>query len=165
MFLIHTDGGARGNGKGVSAWAFQVYDRDEYPLGNKSEGFAAGCGFTNNAMELEAIIQALTWLHKTKLKKAVIYTDSDYCNKGINQWMAGWKRNHWRNSSNKPVKNLDQWRKVDRLLQGVVVEVKWVKGHATGNHFEAVGNRQADALCNMRMDEAEFDNYLDSHLD
>lgn len=164
MYYVFTDGGARGNGKGVSAWAMVVYDKNEVRVGSKSEGYGKDLGYTNNFTELTAVLRALEWAKKAKVKVS-IRTDSNYVKQGINVWMPKWIKNHWRTSANKPVKNVELWRPIYHLYKelGDMVEVIHVPGHATGNSFNAVGNRAADALCNVAMDEAEFQEYLDKH--
>lgn len=162
MYLIATDGGARDNGKGVSAWAFVVFDEDEFRKGSKSKGYPKSCGYTNNAMELQAIIEALRWVEKAG-QPAKIFTDSQYAVKGIEEWMDGWVKRGWRTAQGRSVKNEEKWKTIRKLLQVCSVEFQWVPGHACGNHFEATSNRAADALCNMRMDEEEFDDYLNMH--
>ena len=72
-----------------------------------------------------------------------VYTDSQYVQKGISQWIHDWKRRGWRTASKKPVKNADLWRRLDEVARANDVEWHWVKGHA--GHPE---NERADALAN-----------------
>ena len=44
--------------------------------------------------------------------------------------MHGWKRNGWKTSAKKPVKNQDLWVKLDNELQRHKVRWDWVKGHS-----------------------------------
>ena len=53
----------------------------------------------------------------------------------------GWKRRGWKTADNKPVKNEDLWRELDRLTAGHRIEWVWVRGH--NGHAE---NERADAL-------------------
>lgn len=165
MYLIATDGGARDNGKGVSSWAFVVFDEEEFRLGDKSKGYPKSYGYTNNAMELQAIIEALTWLNKNRPenRSAILFTDSKYAVQGITERMEGWVRRGWRTAQGRSVKNMGQWKQIRKLLQECSVIFKHVPGHAPGNHFEATSNRTADALCNMRMDEQDMEDYLNRH--
>jgi ribonuclease HI len=78
----------------------------------------------------------------------MLYTDSQYVQKGISQWIHDWKRRGWRTADKKPVKNADLWRRLDELARGHHVEWHWVKGHA--GHPE---NERADALANRGIDE------------
>ena len=76
-----------------------------------------------------------------------IVSDSDYCVKGYNNWIAGWIRRNWVSSKGKPVCNQDLWRAVaavkDSIAQSGLVDirVRWIKGHAA-----CPGNEEADAL-------------------
>ena len=68
--------------------------------------------------------------------------------KGISEWIHNWKRNGWRTSEKKPVKNADLWQRLDELSGVHQIKWHWVKGHA--GH---IGNERADALANRAMDE------------
>jgi ribonuclease HI len=94
---------------------------------------------TNNRMELKAAIEALRALKEPC--EVQFFTDSEYVKKGVQSWMASWKRNGWRTSAKKPVKNEDLWRELDAATQLHVVEWKWLKGHA--GH---AGNERCDQL-------------------
>ncbi|GLO60100.1 ribonuclease H [Vibrio sp. MACH09] len=67
-----------------------------------------------------------------------IFSDSEYCEKGFNEWLDNWKRKGWRKSDKKPVANRALWQQVDRLRSDKYVEVFKVKAH--------FGNERADAL-------------------
>jgi ribonuclease HI len=107
----------------------------------EKELFGGEADTTNNRMELMAVIEALRALSRSC--DAVVYTDSSYVQKGISEWIHGWKRNGWRTSDRKPVKNADLWLMLDELARQHRVEWKWVRGHA--GHPE---NERADALAN-----------------
>jgi ribonuclease HI len=96
---------------------------------------------TNNRMELTAVIEALAALKRPS--RVVLHTDSQYVQKGITEWIRGWKARGWRTASKEPVKNVDLWKRLDELAAGHHVEWRWVKGHA-GHH----GNERADELAN-----------------
>ena len=96
---------------------------------------------TNNRMELTAVIRALEAL---KRPCAVdLYTDSQYVQKGISEWIASWKRRGWKTADKKPVKNVDLWLELDSLAAGHSIHWHWVRGHA--GHPE---NERADQLAN-----------------
>lgn len=148
MFKIYTDGGCRGN-PGIGAWGMAVYQGHMHK-GNKS-GFKEVT--TNNEMELTAIVEAVQWAIRAKLKEIEIYTDSAYSCNGFNQWMQGWKSRMWKTSAGGTVKNLELWRTLyhdSKLLSVKVVKVK--------AHSGIEGNELADTLCNVAMDEWEFEN-------
>jgi ribonuclease HI len=79
-------------------------------------------------MELMAVIEALNALKKPV--RAVVHTDSQYVQKGISEWIHGWKRKGWKTASGSPVKNVDLWQALDSAARVHQVEWKWVKGHA-----------------------------------
>ena len=73
-----------------------------------------------------------------------IVTDSAYVKNGVSQWIHGWKRNGWKRKEGgklKPLKNEDQWRRLDELLARHVVKFKVIKGHS--GHAE---NERCDEL-------------------
>ena len=133
--VIYADGACKGN-PGVGGWgALLRFGATE------KEIFGGEPVTTNNRMELRGVIEALRLL--TRECEVVVYTDSSYVQKGISDWIHGWKRNGWRTSDKKPVKNDDLWRQLDELVAKHQIEFRWVKGHA-GNE----GNERADVLAN-----------------
>jgi ribonuclease HI len=101
---------------------------------------------TNNRMELRAAIEGLAALKRPC--RVALYTDSEYLRKGITEWLAGWKRNGWKTSARKPVKNQDLWERLDGEVARHEIRWHWVKGHS--GHPE---NERADALANRGIDE------------
>jgi ribonuclease HI len=67
--------------------------------------------------------------------------DQIYLKKPQSEWIAGWKKNGWKTKEKSLVKNIDLWKRLDRLICVHDVEWKWVKGHA--GHRE---NEMADQL-------------------
>ena len=98
---------------------------------------------TNNRMELLAVISALNALKgKPELpRQTTVYTDSQYVQKGITEWIRKWKQNSWRTSDKKPVKNKELWLELDALAGEFPITWAWVKGHA-GNKY----NERCDIL-------------------
>jgi ribonuclease HI len=80
---------------------------------------------------------------------AKVHTDSQYVQKGISEWIHGWKRRGWKTAGKEPVKNEDLWREMDRLAAQHDIEWIWVKGHA--GHPE---NERADALARRGVEQA-----------
>ena len=77
-----------------------------------------------------------------KVKKdLIIYTDSKYVKDGIESWIINWKKNGWKTSTKKIVKNKELWMQLDSLKNKHKITWKWVKGHA-GFEF----NEKADEL-------------------
>ena len=133
-YKIYTDGACSGN-PGPGGWGAVILDQN-----NKQKNISGSeKNTTNNRMELLAAIMSLKKI-KTN-SEVVIFTDSTYVKNGITEWMKNWKKNGWKNSSKKPVKNKDLWEKLDKLCEANSVSWKWVKGHST-NEF----NNLADEL-------------------
>jgi ribonuclease HI len=138
---IYTDGGCSGN-PGPGGWAYLMVQRDDQGERVLAEERGAENATTNNRMELLAVISALKALCGIDgAGEAVIHTDSQYVQKGITGWIHNWKRNSWRTSDKKPVKNQDLWMELDVLAGRLSLSWKWIKGHA-GNLY----NERCDAL-------------------
>ncbi len=132
---IYADGACKGN-PGPGGWgAWLQYE------GKEKSVHGGEAMTTNNRMELTAVIRALELLKRPCDVK--IYTDSVYVQKGMTEWISGWKARQWRTADKKPVKNDDLWKALDALASQHNIEWIWVKGHA-GND----GNERADALAN-----------------
>ena len=56
-----------------------------------------------------------------------LHTDSQYLRNGVLSWMANWKRNGWRTSDKKPVKNVDLWHRLDAALKPHQVHWHWLR--------------------------------------
>ena len=54
---------------------------------------------TNNRMELQAAIEALTAL--SRASQVRLYTDSRYVRDGITRWLHKWKRSNWKTAAKK----------------------------------------------------------------
>ncbi len=137
---IFSDGACRGN-PGPGGWgALLRCDGKEKTLhgGEKNT--------TNNRMELKAAIEGLAALKEPC--QVDLTTDSQYVRKGITEWIHNWKKNGWRTSAKKPVKNGDLWQELDTLASTHEVKWHWVKGHS--GHRE---NEVADDLANQGIDE------------
>ncbi|MDR3221826.1 MAG: ribonuclease HI [Candidatus Accumulibacter sp.] len=137
---VFTDGACRGN-PGPGGWGALLRTGTA-----EKELWGGERNTTNNRMELTAVIRALEAL---KYPVAVqVHTDSQYVQKGISQWIHNWKKNGWRTSDRKPVKNADLWQRLDILCGQHDLVWTWVKGHA--GH---PGNERADRLANRGIDE------------
>ena len=133
-YKIYTDGACSGN-PGPGGWGAVILDQDD-----KQKNISGSeKNTTNNRMELLAAIMSLKKIKANS--KVVIFTDSTYVKNGITEWMKNWKKNGWKSSNKKPVKNKDLWVKLDKLCEANSVSWKWVKGHST-NEF----NNLADEL-------------------
>ncbi len=121
---LYTDGACSGN-PGIGGWAFIL----RHPRsGRQIERYAYEEHTTNNRMELMAVIRGLETL--TRPTRVDLYTDSEYVGKGIRDWMPGWKARGWKRAGNKPVKNVDLWKRLDQQLQRHEVRYHAVRGHS-----------------------------------
>jgi ribonuclease HI len=136
QYTIHADGGCKGN-PGPGGWGAVI---DTAGGGRQLlNGFEGET--TNNRMELCALIAAIGNIPVGAT--ALVVTDSQYAQKGITEWIVGWKRKKWMNSQGQPVKNKDLWVALDSVCQTRSLRWTWVKGHS-GNP----GNELADSLAN-----------------
>ena len=132
---IYTDGACKGN-PGPGGWGALLVWGDR-----EKELFGGDPTTTNNRMELTAVIRALEILKRGCAVN--VYTDSQYVKNGIETWIHTWKKNGWKTSAKKPVKNTELWRELEALSVQHQGQWHWVKGH--NDH---PGNERADALAN-----------------
>lgn len=145
MTDIYCDGACLGN-PGVGGWGFAIYE--EGKLIDEKSG--AEENTTNNRMELLAALCALDYaalLQSYKTNKETsndspltVFTDSQYVQKGLEEWLPNWIKNNWRGSKG-PIKNQDLWQQLHQANNCVSVQWKWVKGHSG-----VEGNEKADIL-------------------
>jgi ribonuclease HI len=139
---IFTDGACSGN-PGPGGWGaiLRFGDTEKELKGGEAHT-------TNNRMELMGAISALEALKKPCTVD--LYTDSQYVKNGISTWIHNWKRNGWRTSDKKPVKNVDLWQRLDAALHTHVVRWHWVKGHAGHSENERADQLSRDGLAENR---------------
>jgi len=133
--VIYTDGACKGN-PGPGGWGALLRAGE-----HRKELFGGEPHTTNNRMELTAVIRALESL--TRPSDVDLYTDSTYVKNGIETWIHEWKKNGWKTSDRKAVKNADLWRELEALADRHTIRWHWVRGHA-----DDPGNLCADALAN-----------------
>jgi ribonuclease HI len=136
--FAYTDGACSGN-PGPGGWGALLQAKDGEAVLKERELKGGESDTTNNRMELLAAISALEALDRPS--RITVVTDSAYVKGGITAWLHGWKRNGWKTTTRKPVKNEDLWRRLDEAAARHEVTWEWVKGHA--GHPE---NERADAL-------------------
>ena len=141
--FAYTDGACSGN-PGPGGWGVLLIARNDGETLKERELNGGEAMTTNNRMELLAAINALEVLERPS--KITIVTDSSYVKDGVSGWIHGWKRNGWKTSAKKPVKNEDLWRRLDEAQDRHDVTWEWVKGHA--GHAE---NERADELARQGM--------------
>ena len=141
MIKVFTDGACSGN-PGIGGWGVVILINDSDPIFLKGGEIQT----TNNRMELTATIKALKYFKEHQL--ITLITDSKYVKDGIESWIANWKKNGWRTTSKKPVKNKELWVELDSQISKHNITWKWVKGHA-GDRY----NEKADFLARCFIDE------------
>ena len=128
---IYTDGGCSGN-PGPGGWAYVLVQKTFQGDTIIAQAWGGEKNTTNNRMELMSVISALKAVKtRTDLSRQItVHTDSQYVQKGITEWIKTWKRNAWRTSDKKPVKNQDLWLELDALAGEFPVSWEWVRGHS-----------------------------------
>ena len=125
MIKIYTDGSCIGN-PGKGGWGVIII-KD----GKKTEIKGNKKNTTNNQMELLAPIKALKKIPNGS--KVQIFTDSKYVKSGITEWIHNWKKNGWKTSKKKKVKNIEFWTELDLLSNEFEIKWNWIKAHSTDN--------------------------------
>lgn len=142
--FAYTDGACSGN-PGPGGWGAILIARDGDTVLKERELSGGEAHTTNNQMELMAAIASLEALERPTA--LTIVTDSSYVKDGITSWIFGWKKRGWKTAGNKPVKNVELWKRLDAATQRHDVKWEWVKGHA--GHPE---NERADELARAGME-------------
>ena len=141
--FAYTDGACSGN-PGPGGWGALLQAKEGDTVVKERALSGGEADTTNNRMELLAAIAALEALERPST--ITIITDSAYVKNGVTGWIRGWKRNGWKTSTNKPVKNIELWQRLDTAQARHRVTWEWVKGHA--GHPE---NERADELARAGM--------------
>ena len=141
MIKVYTDGSCLGN-PGNGGWAFVI-------INEKNISYRAGFerNTTNNQMELMAAIKAIEFLDK--YNDINLNTDSNYVRQGITNWILNWKRNNWKTSTKKAVKNRELWERLDNLNVSKNIIWSWVKAHNVdefNNQVDQLARQAAETL-------------------
>lgn len=141
--VVFCDGASTGN-PGPGGWGAIIATPDGYVV-ELGDGYD---GTTNNKMELQAVISALSFL-KNGSGPVAVYTDSSYVILGITKWIWGWQKKGWKNSEGLPVANQDLWKKLVAVvarLRSAGVKIDWcyVRGHSG-----VPGNERVDEIASM----------------
>tara|TARA_Y100000814_G_scaffold237678_1_gene181849 strand:- start:134 stop:631 length:498 start_codon:yes stop_codon:yes gene_type:complete len=144
---MFTDGACLGN-PGSGGWAalLRFNGKEKEISGSESET-------TNNRMEMMAVIAGLRLLSNPC--QIAVTTDSQYVQKGITEWIHGWKKRGWRTADKKPVKNIDLWQALDDAQSLHEVTWHWVRGH--DGHAE---NERVDQLARAEAESRQAKNKL-----
>jgi ribonuclease HI len=121
IIAIYTDGACSPN-PGPGGWAAILRWEEKEKVLTGGEGQT-----TNNRMELTAAVEALAALKEPSQVR--IFTDSQYLQKGITEWLPGWLKRNWRTTSGK-VANQDLWQALIEAEKPHQVEWNWLRGHA-----------------------------------
>ncbi|MEM6943490.1 MAG: ribonuclease HI [Pseudomonadota bacterium] len=136
--FAYTDGACSGN-PGPGGWGVVLEAVRGGEVVKARELSGGEPATTNNRMELMAAIMALEALERAST--ITVVTDSSYLKDGITGWIFGWKKNGWKTSAKKPVKNAELWQRLDAAQARHRITWEWVKGHA--GHPQ---NERADKL-------------------
>ncbi len=142
---LYSDGSARGN-PGPGGFGTLLVYRDGDGVRHEREMSGGFRSTTNNRMELLAVISGLEALKRPC--DVTVCTDSRYVADAFNQhWVDGWLKKGWKGAANKPVKNVDLWKRLLAAMESHSVRFEWVKGHA--GHPE---NERCDTLATTAAD-------------
>ena len=141
--IIYTDGGATPN-PGRGGWAALLLFGE-----HKKELSGGDPDTTNNRMELMAAIAALEALKKPC--RVSLYTDSEYLQRGITEWLPDWVEHGWKKAGGKrAVKNQDLWQRLHAAIQPHEIDWRWTRGHAGNPYNERVDWLAAQAQQRLR---------------
>lgn len=139
---IWTDGACEMNGGPVNfgGWGAVIY------IGHNTEPvniFGGSRNTTNQAMEMLAIIEGLTFV-KSISGIVNIHTDSKFIINCITKnWWKNWLKNNWQTKEGEPVKNKELWVRMLNLFKRRNWNIKLIKVKA---HNGNPDNEKADQL-------------------
>ncbi|CAH1983698.1 unnamed protein product [Acanthoscelides obtectus] len=137
--VVYTDGACENNGRANAKAGIGVWFGDSHPL-NISEPVVGRP--TNNTAEIRACLAALEVLHRYRIKKVSLHTDSMFIINSMTLWIHNWKANGWKTSKGDAVKNKTDFMKLDEIIKRFD-DLRWV--HVKGHHGVR-GNEEADKL-------------------
>ena len=125
---LFTDGSARGNPDGPGGYGAVLQYKDKMGQIHEKELSGGYQKTTNNRMELMGVIRGLEALNQPC--HVTLYSDSKYVIDAFRQhWIDSWIKNNWKKSDKKPVKNIDLWKKLLKVMEPHQMDFVWVKGH------------------------------------
>lgn len=140
MIAMFSDGASRRN-PGPSGWGV-CYNHE----GQWFDLFGGVENSTNGRMEVLAALEAMKAALALPSTQFLLKSDAQYVVRGVNEWLASWKRRDWKKADGKQIEHKDLWVEIDLTLNklraaGKRFQVEWVRGH--NGH---VGNERADML-------------------
>ena len=143
MYSIFVDGSPGPKVKpGFSGWGL-VLMADNTVVYQACGTTAERC--TSQAIELEAVIQGLAYIHRSFSGQIELWSDSSYTVSSVSR-LSEYESSGWVNHKGKPIANAERlqllWEYLFPLGLTRRVTLRWIKGH-TG---ESVGNELADEL-------------------
>jgi ribonuclease HI len=123
---IYTDGGCSPN-PGPGGWSYVIIEDGK---DNITE-FGGDTDTTNNKMELTAITKALNSVQTPS--DITIYSDSQYCVKGITSWLANWVKKDFkviRDRKKVAILNKELWLQIWDLMHYHQVKAYHVRAHS-----------------------------------
>lgn len=133
---IFTDGSCEPN-PGPGGWAAIIVEN-----GERTDITGYSQNSTNNRMELTAAIEALKKIERNRPVK--IYTDSQYLQKGVTEWLDGWKARNWKRKGGK-LANTDLWKALSDEIEKRKIAWYWIRGHA-GHPENEIVDRMAKQI-------------------
>lgn len=146
---IWTDGSVNRKKNNICSWAFLCKINNEFVY--ETYGELQGNERTGNRAEMTAIIESLQWLNDILQQfdqktlddvDVFVYSDSEYCVKGINEWVHGWRLNHFQGK-----KNRDLWEQFYNYVYiklPIKPHIEWIRGHSG-----IPENERVDELCKL----------------
>lgn len=153
VVTVYVDGACLGN-PGPGGWAALLRWNDREKVLDGAASLT-----TNNRMELRAAIAALQALKRPC--RVEIYTDSQYLQRGITEWMPRWQRKGWRTARGGTVKNRDLWQALLEAMAPHEVHWHWLRGH-TGHPDNERVDELAHQVARAQAASAESDVELPS---
>ncbi len=146
---IYSDGSARGNPDGPGGYGTILRYVDAKGEVHEKELSAGYDKTTNNRMELMGAIVGLEALNRPC--DVEMFSDSKYVISAFNEgWLDNWQKKGWKTAGNKPVKNVELWKRLLEAARPHGIRWNWVKGHA--GHAE---NERCDYLATTAADQDE----------
>lgn len=182
--IIFCDGGNRLKTTNDSAFSSVVLTESVEKINEDLSITKAFNGATNNQMELLGFLSTIINIFKNigeinedrSPLTITVVSDSQYLIKGINEYMPDWIKRGWKTYAKKPVKNLEIWKAIKKILDypeeaGLDIDFNflWTKGHVKLDGNESIStkyNNECDERLNVAMDnytlnEGDYERYCD----